>query len=131
MTKAGLDMVALAETTCTDAIMKSRGKDAATFLSTESINTEPLLGHLQENTPGNVATNVPVFVYHGDADELIPASTSLDYLKRACATGGYNIERKTYAGASHVSVLFSAASDIQSWIANRFSGAAPSPTPCP
>ena len=131
MTKAGLDMVALAETTCTDAITQARGEDVATYLSTDSINTEPLLGHLQANTPGNVATNVPVFVYHGEADELIPAATSLDYLKRACATGGYNIERKTYAGASHVSVLFSAASDIQSWIANRFSGATPTPTPCP
>lgn len=131
MTKEGLDMVALAETTCTEVILKARGKDVATYLSTSSINTEPLLGHLQDNTPGNVSTNVPIFVYHGDDDELIPAATSLDYLKRACATGGYNIERKTYAGASHVSVLFSAASDIQKWIANRFSGASPSPTTCP
>ncbi len=130
MTQKGLDMVALAESTCTDVITKARGTDVKTYLTVDSLNTEPLLSHLKENTPGNSATNVPVFVYHGEADELIPAATSLQYLQRACATGGYNIERKTYPGASHVDVLFSASEDIQQWITNRFSGAALTPTPC-
>jgi len=137
-TPKGLDMVKLAETTCTDAITSARGTDVSTYLVNDSVNdsvnnslsSEPLLTHLRDNTPGNVPTKIPVFVYHGDADELIPANTSLDYLKRTCTTGGYNVERKTYAGATHISVLFSASSDIQSWIANRFSGAAPTPTPC-
>jgi fermentation-respiration switch protein FrsA (DUF1100 family) len=130
MTQKGLDMVALAESTCTDVIMKARGTDVKTYLSVDSLNIEPLLSRLQENTPGNIATDVPIFVYHGEADELIPASTSLQYLERACATGGYNIQRKTYAGATHVDVLFSASTDIQTWIADRFNGAAPTPTPC-
>ena len=130
MTQKGLDMVALAESTCTDVIMKARGTDVKTYLSVDSLNTEPLLSRLQENTPGNTATDVPIFVYHGEADELIPASTSLQYLERACATGGYSIQRKTYAGATHVDVLFSASSDIQTWIADRFNGTAPTPTPC-
>ena len=69
-------------------------------------------------------------MYHGENDELIPAATSLQYLQRACATGGYNIQRKTYPGASHVDVLFSASADIQQWIADRFSATAPTPTPC-
>jgi len=130
MTQKGLDMVALAESTCTDVIMKARGTDVKTYLSVDSLNIEPLLSRLQENTPGNIATDVPIFVYHGEADELIPASTSLQYFERACATGGYNIQRKTYAGAAHVDVLFSASTDIQTWIADRFNGAAPTPTPC-
>jgi fermentation-respiration switch protein FrsA (DUF1100 family) len=123
-------MVALAESTCTDVITKARGTDVKTYLTVDSLNTEPLLSHLKENTPGNSTTNIPIFVYHGEADELIPAATSLQYLQRACATGGYNIERKTYPGASHVDVLFSASEDIQQWITNRFSGAALTPTPC-
>ena len=130
MTQEGLDMVSLAESTCTDVIMKARGTDIKTYLSVDSLNTEPLLSRLQENTPGNIATDVPIFLYHGEADELIPASTSLQYFERACATGGYNIQRKTYAGAAHVDVLFSASTDIQTWIADRFSGTAPTPTPC-
>ena len=130
MTQEGLDMVALAESTCTDVIMKARGTDVKTYLTVDSLNTEPLLSYLQENTPGNTATDVPIFVYHGEKDELIPAATSLQYLQRACATGGYSIQRKTYPGASHVDVLFSASTDIQQWIADRFSTTAPTPTPC-
>ncbi|MEI8321865.1 MAG: alpha/beta fold hydrolase [Actinomycetes bacterium] len=130
MTQKGLDMVALAESTCTDVITTVRGTDVKTYLSAASLNAEPLLSHLEANTPGNAATNIPIFVYHGEADELIPAATSLQYFQRACATGGYNIERKTYPGASHVSVLFSASEDIQRWIADRFNAIAPTPTPC-
>ena len=130
MTQKGLDMVALAESTCTEVITKARGTDVKTYLLSDTLNTEPLLTHLAENTPGNTPTNVPIFVYHGENDELIPAATSLQYLQRACATGGYNIQRKTYPGASHVDVLFSASADIQQWIADRFSATAPTPTPC-
>lgn len=130
MTQKGLDMVALAESTCTDVIMKARGTDVKTYLTVDSLNTEPLLSYLQENTPGNTPTDIPVFVYHGENDELIPASTSLQYLQRACTTGGYNIQRTVYPGASHVDVLFSASTDIQTWIADRFNGTVPTPTPC-
>lgn len=130
MTQKGLDMVALAESTCTDVIMKARGTDVKTYLTVDSLNTEPLLSYLQENTPGNTPTDIPVFVYHGENDELIPASTSLQYLQRACTTGGYNIQRTIYPGASHVDVLFSASTDIQTWIADRFNGTVPTPTPC-
>lgn len=130
MTQKGLDMVALAESTCTEVITKARGTDVKTYLLSDTLNTEPLLTHLAENTPGNTPTNVPIFVYHGENDELIPAATSLQYLQRACATGGYNIQRKTYPGTSHVDVLFSASADIQQWIADRFSATTPTPTPC-
>lgn len=130
MTQKGLDMVALAESTCTDVIMKARGTDVKTYLTVDSLNTEPLLSYLQENTPGNTPTDIPIFVYHGENDELIPASTSLQYLQRACTTGGYNIQRTIYPGASHVDVLFSASTDIQTWIADRFNGTVPTPTPC-
>lgn len=130
MTQKGLDMVALAESTCTDVIMKARGTDVKTYLTVDSLNTEPLLSYLQENTPGNMTTDIPIFVYHGENDELIPASTSLQYLQRACTTGGYNIQRTIYPGASHVDVLFSASTDIQTWIADRFNGTVPTPTPC-
>lgn len=130
MTQKGLDMVALAESTCTDVIMKARGTDVKTYLTVDSLNTEPLLSYLQENTPGNTPTDIPIFVYHGENDELVPASTSLQYLQRACTTGGYNIQRTIYPGASHVDVLFSASTDIQTWIADRFNGTVPTPTPC-
>jgi hypothetical protein len=39
MTQEGLDMVSLAESTCTDVIMKARGTDIKTYLSVDSLNT--------------------------------------------------------------------------------------------
>lgn len=130
-TDKGLAEVKVAENTCGDVHDDVRGKNADDYLKTDPASVEPFATLLEDNTPGNVPTTVPIFVYHGEADEQIPVVGSQLFLQRACKKGGFTILRKTYPGASHVGVIAMAANDIQGWIADRFAGTPAPTTPCP
>jgi pimeloyl-ACP methyl ester carboxylesterase len=81
-----------------------------------------------ENTPGNRFTTVPMFVFHGEADELIPVEVSARMTERYCARGA-TVQRTTYPGASHVTVLVDAQRDIDGWLTARLAGE-PAPSSC-
>ncbi len=130
LTAEGIAAVESARTGCTEINDVVRGKDPAIYIAKDLASTEPLATYLEENTPGNRTTDVPIFVYHGEADKTIPVVGSKLYLDRACRTGGFSILRKTYPDVGHVDVIQAARSDITSWIDARLAGATAETTPC-
>ncbi|HEX9258946.1 MAG TPA: alpha/beta hydrolase [Acidimicrobiales bacterium] len=78
---------------------------------------------LDANRAGGIRTDVPVLVYHGEADELLPAATSKSLYDAACATGS-PVERRTYPGGTHVGVIADALVDITAFFDARLAGAA-------
>lgn len=85
-----------------------------------------LLARLRENSAGFVKPDVPVLLYHGDADQVVPVQASETVLDRWCALGA-NVSRTVYPGADHVSVIFSAVFDLSSWIQARLAGTPATP----
>lgn len=130
LTEEGLTMVKTASETCSEIHDMVRGKDPALYITKDPASVEPFASYLETNTPGNVSTSVPIFVYHGENDEQIPVLGSKLYLERACATGGSTILRKTYPNVGHVEVIAAAQADIVTWIDQRLAGAPAESTPC-
>jgi len=130
LTEEGLSMTKTAAETCSEIHDMVRGKDPALYIAKDPASVEPFASYLEANTPGNVSTSVPIFVYHGENDEQIPVLGSKLYLERACATGGSTILRKTYPNVGHVDVITAAQTDIVTWIDQRLAGAPALSTPC-
>jgi pimeloyl-ACP methyl ester carboxylesterase len=132
LTPAGREATAALAVTCDEEAMAvAAGRPVAEFVSADPAAVDPLARLLEENSPGNVPTPVPVFLYHGDADELIPAEASEQFLVRACRTGGFTIDRRTYPGDDHVSIIATVQADVRAFVAQRLSGAPARATPCP
>lgn len=84
---------------------------------------------LQANVAGQSPTGVPIYVFHGGADTMVPVAWSADYQARACAAGT-DVTRVVYPGLDHGSVLPSALGPAFIWLAGRLAGQPPSPG-CP
>lgn len=90
---------------------------------------EPWGTMLEENTAGQVATDIPILVLHGDADNVVPAALSDLLHGRLCALGQV-IERRLYPGADHGSVIRDGWDDMVAWMRARLA-AEPAPSTCP
>lgn len=106
LTETGQAELGLVEAGCLNDIFNAIGGTDTTGWSTppDSPGRDAWQRALDENTPGLVASDVPVAVVHGSADEtVLPAGTEA-YQARACAAGS-EVGRVVYDGASHVGVL--------------------------
>jgi pimeloyl-ACP methyl ester carboxylesterase len=83
---------------------------------------------LERNTAGNVATDVPIFIYHGEDDDLIPVAVSTRARDRYCALG-VPVQLRTYPGTNHVTVIGAALGEIVAYAQARVAGE-PAPTSC-
>lgn len=66
---------------------------------------------IDENTPGAQPKATPIFIGHGEADEVIPIGGSEQYVNGLCAAGN-SVDFETYPGASHFSVVSAATQDV-------------------
>ena len=64
----------------------------------------------------------PVLIVHGDADPIIPASTSATLAGELCTlTPPQHLERWLYVGLDHISIINATTnSDINQWMSDRF-----------
>ena len=131
LTPAGLDATTSASEACYETVAALRGKPADDYIKADPASTEPFATYLEDNTPGNIPTSVPIFVYQGDKDEQIPVVGSLLLLNRTCRVGGFTMVRKTYPEGTHTSVIAMAMPEIKSFMTDRLAGAPVTPTPCP
>ena len=76
---------------------------------------------LAANRAGDRATDVPIFIYHGADDDLVPPAMSESLFERYCAAG-VNASRTVYPDTDHVSVLTAAFGDIAAFTLDRLSG---------
>ena len=130
LTPKGLAAADEAARSCTEEVDKLRGANPDEYLKADPGAVEPFAGLLEQNTPGNIRTPLPIFVYQGEQDEQIPVVASLLLLQRTCRVGGFTLLRRTYPGASHAGVIAVAAPDIDRWISDRLAGAPAPTTPC-
>ena len=75
---------------------------------------------------GKTRINVPVFLYHGTADEFIELNQALDLKKKYCNLG-VKTSYMVFPG-EHITTQFQAAPYALSWLADRFSGKTASST---
>jgi pimeloyl-ACP methyl ester carboxylesterase len=80
---------------------------------------------IDENTPGAQPAQPPIFIGHGDADDIIPISGSEQYVADLCAAGN-SVVFKTYPGATHFTVVTDATQDVIDFYAAIRSGEPPS-----
>jgi hypothetical protein len=69
---------------------------------------------------GGSAIPVPVYQYHGLADEFIPLDQAIALKQAYCGLGG-NVTFGVYPG-EHIITQFQAAPYVLSWLADRFAG---------
>jgi pimeloyl-ACP methyl ester carboxylesterase len=129
LTPAGLADAERIRTECVGQIESSlAGTPLRSLEKVDPFSVPAFATRIAENTPGNEKTTVPMFVYQGDADEVIPVQISKDLLTRECRTGN-TVLRKTYPNATHTSVILAAANDILAWVSDRLAGV-PAPSSC-
>jgi pimeloyl-ACP methyl ester carboxylesterase len=131
LTDKGIEATKKAAESCGEVVAELNGKPADDYLKVDPSTIEPFGSLLEDNTPGNFATTVPIFVYHGENDEQIPVIGSQLYFNRVCKTGGTAVLRTTYPGESHVSVIARAQGDITGFMQDRLDGKPFVATPCP
>lgn len=129
LTPAGEEAAARAGELCGDeAVGAFTAGDADALVKADPASTAPFADRLEESSPGARPSEVPVFLYHGGADELIPALVSKLALDRYCDNGTTAL-RKTHAGEGHASVVAKAAPDIIGYLSDRLAGK-PAPSSC-
>jgi alpha-beta hydrolase superfamily lysophospholipase len=129
LTDEGLALAEQAAGACsTEIVTAALGQDPTRYISNDPSRVEPFASLLEENTPGQRPTSVPIFLYHGEEDEQIPVELSKLLLDRYCASG-VTAYRKTYPGQSHAGVVLPAFPDIERYINDRLAGL-PAPSSC-
>jgi pimeloyl-ACP methyl ester carboxylesterase len=83
---------------------------------------------LAENKLGMIKPKAPVFLYHGDADEIIPFSVGEGLRDRWCELGA-TVDWAVYPLGVHLSTMLLAADDAVQWLSDRFNGMA-APNTC-
>jgi pimeloyl-ACP methyl ester carboxylesterase len=126
---AGQQAVAAIDNECSDAIGSTyAGKHLADFTIASPADAPGWKDAYAANEAGQVKTPVPIFLYQGDQDQIIPVAVSETLLQKYCALG-VTVSRKTYPGTDHISVIPAALTDILAFANDRLAGR-PAPSSC-
>ncbi len=126
---AGAEAVAAIDTQCAGEINETIGGHRLADYTTIDPATAPGWSEAYAaNEAGQVKTPVPIFMYQGEADEVVPVAVSQTALQKYCALG-VTVSRKTYPGADHTSVIAAALVDILGFVNDRVAGV-PAPSSC-
>ena len=89
---------------------------------------EPWRRRLEENSPGLLPTDIPVFLAQGSADGLVRPAVTEAYRARLCRNGN-RVEFVLLPGGGHAFIARDVADAAVAWMAARFAGE-PAPTNC-
>ena len=113
-------------------VLTRRGSTQAlekSFLRVDNlVDREPWRRLLEENSPGTLARDIPVFLAQGSADRLVRAPVTEAYRARLCQNGS-KVDFVLAPGAEHAFVARDVAGAAVAWIAGRFAGEPP-PSNC-
>jgi predicted dienelactone hydrolase len=130
---AGQAAKASASSNCVfQQLNKWANKDIADF-STDHLSLAQLLAipsvgaRVDEQKLGTKTLPVPMYDYHGAADQFIPLDQAYD-LKRAYCAKGVRVTFDLYAG-EHIGTQTQAPANVLNYLADRFAGKA-APTSC-
>jgi pimeloyl-ACP methyl ester carboxylesterase len=111
-----------------DALGAFRDRDPRMLLAGLPIDQSRWHDALEANRAGDRPTDVPIFIYHGADDPLVPPALSAQLLERYCALG-VTASRTVYPGTNHTSVIAAALDDITGYLSARLEGV-PAPSDC-
>ena len=108
------------ETECLDEIINAFvGIPGDTFYEADPIETEPARSiFLEENNPGQVAADSPLFLVSGTADERVHIDRVRDLFDRLCETGQVT-ELLVVDGANHGDVIPKTMNEVEAWLSAR------------
>lgn len=76
---------------------------------------------LLDQNLGKSQLTVPLYQYHGQADEFIPLAQDIDLKRFYCSTPGAKVQFDLYP-SEHIVTQFQAAPTVLTWLADRFAG---------
>lgn len=92
----------------------------STFLPEDLSTIDGFDDFMEQNTPAG-SIDVPLFIAHGTADQIIPFEGSVNEAARRCAAGE-DVELARYPAADHIQVLDYSSVGVIGWIEDRFAG---------
>ncbi|CAL9562706.1 putative inactive lipase [Actinosynnema sp. ALI-1.44] len=106
----------------------------APFTRIDSLTTVPGVirdprwqARLAENRLGTVRPAVPVYLYHGTVDELIPYRTATGLRDRYCALGT-DLQWTALPLAAHITAVSVGGANALNWLGDRFAGRPTTPS---
>lgn len=100
------------------------GRSDAEFGLASVLDAPPFQAELSRNDLGRMTPAVPVFIGHGELDDVIPLANA-QALKEAYCAAGVVVEGRIYPGAGHVDVLSAASDDLLGFLDARATGQQP------
>jgi alpha-beta hydrolase superfamily lysophospholipase len=97
------------------------GPQVAAVRPTDLLKVPPWPALLARNTPGHAATQAPVLLAQGDADERVAPASNHSMAARLCRAGD-RVELRTYANADHLGIVDAAGGEVLAWIGDRLAG---------
>jgi acetyl esterase/lipase len=99
------------------------------FLRVDNLaERKPWRRRLEENSPGPLPSEIPVFLAQGSADGLVRPAVTETYRARLCQNGS-NVEFVLLPGVGHAFVARDVANAAVAWTPSRFADQ-PAPTNC-
>jgi pimeloyl-ACP methyl ester carboxylesterase len=122
LTAAGRQAVAQVASMCvSEALNAFAGSDASKLFAPGASERQDWKDDVEANRAGDRPTGVPIFLYHGADDDLIPPAASARLLERYCAHDVV-ATRTVYPGTNHVTVVTAAIGDILAYARARLAG---------
>jgi pimeloyl-ACP methyl ester carboxylesterase len=90
------------------------------FTTTNPLHVPAWQSRIAENSLGTMTPTVPLFLYHGAADEIVPLGQARRLRQTWCAQGA-NIQWSLWPG-EHVLTMQEASSSVVNWLDDRFTG---------
>jgi alpha-beta hydrolase superfamily lysophospholipase len=107
--------------TCFDGVMKHFSSSPGNVIARSPADVNPYPELMQENTPGYVRMQAPMFIAQGDKDDTVLQSFTDTFVKRACAHGD-TIAYRVYPGTDHYSVRDASRENMLGWMSDRLDG---------
>ncbi|WP_459798854.1 lipase family protein [Herbidospora sp. RD11066] len=122
LTPEGAALFADARDDCVDDLRgKLAGRTLAELTTQDVMNRPDWTARLQENRLGGTKPSVPVFVWHGTGDEIIPIGVSRTLRSEWCAKGG-TVTWTSVPAPSHVLGAVEGGPLAIAWLAGRMLG---------
>jgi len=125
LTHQGTKEKAVVETECLNGIFFSLDELGYSSIFSTTTFPEAWQALMNENDPGEftTASPSPLLIVQGDADQIVPPTTSATLATHMCGLG-QDLERWIYPGLDHTGIISSgdATADETHWIADRFAG---------
>lgn len=122
LTDEAISRIGVVDEKCSSDVARAyNGLSAAQAQEADPMTVPAWAARINENDPGHVRTDTPLFIYHGSADEVIPVAASELLYKRLCGLG-QTAERQVYPGQTHGGVVLAAFIDVAQWIDARIAG---------